>query len=242
MDDVLWFQSSNIFISYFHTSSSNLFKPQQLYNWTSSFSSFFHSSSLLPSCFLLFCLIFSQSLMLSYCTLPSFLLPSFSCFLSRNFSLLFSSLTTLCFVRCVLCRYGLTAIACLSCKASLQDVFQCVLVRLHSYLRSKFWTFIHRYIHVASGMDERIILYRLKHRSNCRSIRWHMCFPPFGRTVFSLPCPSLLSNPSCDISCSLSFPLVLILSHLFISWSFLSPLDNYSGCHSMPGKQERFTS
>ena len=37
-------------------------------------------------------------------------------------------------------------------------------------------------------------------------------------------------------------PLVLILSHLFISWSFLSPLDNYSGCHSMPGKQERFPS
>ena len=109
------------------------------FNYTSNhpFSSFFHSSSLLPSCFLLFCLIFSQSLMLSYYTLPSFLLSSFSCFLPRNFSLLFPSLT-LSFMCCVLCRYGLTAIACLSCKASLQDVFQCVLVRPHSYLRSKF--------------------------------------------------------------------------------------------------------
>ena len=78
------------------------------------------------------------------------------------------------------------------------------------YIRtfSKFWTFIHRNIHVASRMEETIILYRLKHRSNCRSIRWHMCFPPFGRTAFSLPCPSLLSNPSCDISCSLSSPLL----------------------------------
>ena len=119
----------------------------------------FHPSSLLSSCFLLFCLIFSQSLMLSYFTLPSFLLFSFSCFLSRNFSLLFPSLTTLCFVCCVLCRYGLTAIACLSCKASLQDVFQCVLVRPHSYLRSKLWTFIRRNIHGASRMDETIIQY-----------------------------------------------------------------------------------